>query len=79
MAQQWKELSAVECAQAEIARADIIEATNRLIGEGIDRRVVVAGLGYAVMDTVAAIFGAEVVAPWLDAQAAMARRLKSRP
>lgn len=57
--------------QCAIAQQEIVETINRLVDEGIDRRVVTAALGAATAATVLAFYGAAEVPAWFAKQAAM--------
>lgn len=73
MTDVWKVPTAQQRAQAELVQQDLIEEINRLIREGIDYRVVLAGVGSATADLIASTLGAAAVAPWHDMQAKLVR------
>lgn len=50
--------------QAILAQHDLCETINRLGREGIDPRVILAGLGAATADLITCNFGPDAVAPW---------------
>ncbi len=72
----WKDPTPEQEAHAAIVAHDIVEIVNRLIREGIDPRVVIAGLGSATADTLTCVFGPTSVAPWFEGQGEMVRRLQ---
>ena len=55
------------------APAHIVDAINRLAKEGIDNRVIMAGLGAATADLVCSAYGMAAVAAWFESQAQIAR------
>lgn len=57
--------------QCAIVQHDVIELITRLCDEGIDRRIVMAGLAAASASAVMAFYGANEVSPWFAKQAAM--------
>lgn len=73
MTDKWIEPNAEQQAQALIAHHEIIETMNRLIREGFDARIVMAGVGAATSDLITTQFGNTAVAPWFEKQAQMVR------
>lgn len=61
--------------QCAIVQQDVVELINRLCGEGIDRRVVIAGLAAASAATVMSFYGPDQVSTWFAKQAAMTMHL----
>ncbi|MET4595774.1 MULTISPECIES: hypothetical protein [unclassified Sphingomonas] len=64
--------------QCAIVQQEIVEAINRLIDEGIDARVVMAGLGAASAAAVLHLYGAGEVTAWFAKQSVMTASL-SKP
>lgn len=60
--------------QAVLAQHEIVETINRLIREGIDYRVVLAGVGSAAADFITCTVGRSAIAPWHDMQAKIVRQ-----
>ena len=71
---KWARPSDEQQQQALLVQHDVIEVLNRLAKEGIDRRIIMAGLGSATADLITCSFGPQAVAPWFDRQAEMVRR-----
>lgn len=69
MADVWITPNAEQEAQARLVQHDVVELINRLCLEGIDRRVIMAGLGTAIADLVTCTFGPSAVVPWFQKQA----------
>jgi hypothetical protein len=69
MSEMWIEPSREQQEQALLAQNENIEVINRLVREGIDGRVDLAGLGSAAADTVTCLFGPRAVAAWFATQA----------
>ena len=65
-----------QCSQATIVQHDLLETINRLIIEGVDRRVIMAGVAAATADLITSSFGADFVAPWFDRQALLTREMQ---
>lgn len=61
--------------QCALVQQDIIEIINRLAQEGIDRRVITAGLAAATAATVQTYYGPAEVCTWFAKQAAMTAHL----
>lgn len=61
--------------QGVLVQHEIVECINRLIIEGVDRRIIMAGVGAAACDLVTCTFGLGAVPTWFDEQAAVARAL----
>jgi hypothetical protein len=68
MNDQWREPTAEQQEQHNLARAEILEVVNRLIREGIDARVVLASLGSSSMDLITCTFGSHAVPGWFLTQ-----------
>ena len=73
--QHWKEPSPQEKALADLARNDLVEVVNRLVREGMDPRIVIAGIGATAADAITCVFGNSAVAPWFERQGAMMREV----
>ena len=76
MTDVWKQTNTAEREQATLVANEIVEVINRAIREGIDRRVVIAGIGSALTDTITCVFGASAVVPWFEGQAKLLRDLQ---
>lgn len=66
-------------AHATLAHHEIVETVNRLITEGMDCRVVLAGIGAAAADLITTKYGNQAVAPWFEKQAEMIDRVVRGP
>lgn len=73
MADKWTDPTPRQNKQAERVQTEVVDLVNCLIREGIDPRVVIAGLGAATADTLTSVFGNTAVLPWFERQAAIAR------
>lgn len=58
--------------QCAIVQQEFVELVNRLLDEGIDRRILSAGIAAATNATIASFYGAEEVATWFAKQSVMA-------
>ena len=63
--------TAVQAEQCCIVQNELLETINRLIAEGIDYRVVLAGAGAAVAATVYHHLNGEAVSIWFAQQSAL--------
>lgn len=61
--------------QAVLVHHDTSELIARLSREGVDARIIMAGLAAATSELVANAFGPSEVGGWFDRQAAMARQI----
>lgn len=61
--------------QCAIAQQEIVETIQRLIGEGMDRRCVTAGLAAASAATIMTLYGGAEVSPWFAKQSVMSTYL----
>ena len=61
-------------AHATLAHHEFVEVTNRLITEGMDSRIILAGIGAAAADLIASKFGRQAAAPWFAKQAILVNR-----
>lgn len=75
MTDRWITPNAEQRTHAELVQQDIIELLNRLIREGIDPRVILAGIASASCDMLTNVFGQSSVVPWFEMQAKIARDL----
>lgn len=75
MADKWIFSTDEQEQQALLVQHDVLETINRLGREGIDPRLIMAGLAAATSDLLTSTFGNTAVAPWFDGQAAVAREL----
>lgn len=57
--------------QCAIVQQELVETINRLLDEGIDKRVVMAALGAATAASIQAFYGPQEVPGWFAKQAAM--------
>jgi hypothetical protein len=78
MADRWVELSPEQSEQAVIVQNELIECVNGLAREGIDPRIILAGIASASADLLTNVFGNTAVVPWFEGQAHMARQLMGR-
>lgn len=76
MADRWIEPTAEQNEQALLVQGDIVALVNRLLKEGNDARIVMAGMGAATADLITCTFGPTAVAPWFQKQADMVRELQ---
>lgn len=61
--------------QCAIAQQEIVETINRLVEEGMDRRIVSAALAAATAGTISAFYGPAEVSPWFAKQSVMTAHL----
>jgi hypothetical protein len=71
----WMDPTPEQSRQAERVTKAICHEINLLAIEGIDPRVIIAGLGAATADTLTCVFGETAVVPWFEKQADMVRGL----
>ncbi len=76
MTEIWKDKSREEAEQATLVANEIVEVINRAIREGIDPRVVIAGIGASITDTITCVFGPTAVVPWFEGQAKLLRDMQ---
>ena len=69
------EPTAEQNAQCAIVQQEVVELVNRLCNEGIDRRVVIAGLSAATAASVLTFYGPAEVSVWFARPAAMTMHL----
>lgn len=60
-------------AHAILVQYQILENIGKLINEGIDVRVILAGVGSATASLIATTYGFPAVAPWFANQALLCR------
>jgi len=58
-------------AHAIIVQNQLLEHFGSLINEGIDVRIIMAGIGSATAAMIAGAYGPAAVAPWFEEQAGM--------
>lgn len=68
-----KNTTAVQCERALLIQADLMEAVNDWLREGVEPQEVMAAIGKAAADTLISIYGPVAVAPWFTAMAINAR------
>ena len=76
MTDKWKAQTSEQHEQATLVANELVEVINRAIREGIDPRVVIAGIGSAITDTITCVFGATAVVPWFEGQAKLLRDMQ---
>ena len=72
----WITPTKLQDAQITLAQHDIVEMLNRLGREGMDPRIVLAGLAAATAGLLVSVFGSTAVAPWFEGQALIVRDLQ---
>lgn len=67
--------TAEQQAQAVLVQQEIAEVLHRLSAEGIDTRIILAGLSSATAAAVMTAWGPQAIPGWFDKQADMTRHL----